>query len=180
MRDPRDRSERLEPLAPLLSQTLERRGLGRVVLLSRLQQHWSEIVGPQLAKVAQPEGVRSRVLFITVADAVWLQQLKFYQSQVLQNIRKVMGDVPIHRLHCSLEAPARTFRPSEAKPSEARPSEARPSEARPSEAGPPPLPLTAEEERQVITGTDSIADPELRELVRRTWRKGWQLGRQKL
>jgi predicted nucleic acid-binding Zn ribbon protein len=163
IRDPRRRNKRLEPLAPLLTQTLERRGLGRVVLLSRLQRHWPEIVGPQLAKVAQPEGVRSRVLFISVADAVWLQQLKFYQSQVLQNMRRVLGDIPIHRLHCTLARPARS---------------ARSSEARPSETGPDALPLTAEEERQVVTGTDSIADPELRELVRRTWRKGWQVRRQ--
>jgi hypothetical protein len=128
-----------------------------------LQQHWTEIIGPQLAKVTQPEGVRSRVLFISVADAVWLQQLKFYQSQVLQNMRRVLGDIPIHRLHCTLAAPAQN---------------ARRSEVTPSDPGPATLPLTAEEERQVITGTDSIADPELRELVRRTWRKGWQVRRQ--
>lgn len=163
MSDPQDQNRWPEPLAPLLTRTLERRGLGRVVLLSRLQQHWVEIVGPQLAKVAQPEGVRSRVLFISVADAVWLQQLKFYQSQVLQNMRRVLGDIPIHRLHCTLAAPAQSSRPSDARPAEARPA---------------PLPLTAEEERQVMTGTDSIADPELRELVRRTWRKGWQARRQ--
>jgi predicted nucleic acid-binding Zn ribbon protein len=169
MHDRQNRNEWLEPLAPLLTRTLERRGLGRVVLLSRLQQHWPDIVGPQLAKVAQPEGVRSRVLFISVVEAVWLQQLKFYQSQVLQNMRRVLGDVPIHRLHCTLAVPPRTSRSSDVRPSEARPSEADPS----------PLPLTAEEERQVITGTDSIADPELRELVRRTWRKGWQVRRQK-
>ncbi|PON18802.1 hypothetical protein C2W62_06020 [Candidatus Entotheonella serta] len=168
MRDPHDRNEWLEPLAPLLTQTLERRGLGRVVLLSRLQQHWPEIVGPQLAKVAQPDGVRSRVLFISVADAVWLQQLKFYQSRVLQNIRRVLGDMPIHRLHCTLAASVAAS---------ARPN-ARRAELKPSEAGPTPLPLTAEEERQVITGTGSIADPELRDLVRRTWRKGWQVRRQ--
>ncbi len=169
-----DRREWLEPLAPLLTQTLERRGLGRVVLLSRLQQHWTEIVGPQLAKVAKPEGVRSHVLFISVVDAVWLQQLKFYQSQVLQNMRRALGDIPIYRLHCTLAAPARP-----ASPSEARRSGTQSSEARSAAAERAPLPLTTEEERQVITGTDSIADPELRELVRRTWRKGWQVRRQR-
>lgn len=170
MRDAQDRNERLEALAPLLTQTLERRGLGQVVLLSRLQQHWTEILGPQLAKVAQPERVRPPVLFISVADAVWLQQFKFYQSQVLQNMRRVLGDIPIYRLHCTLAAPARPSRPSEARPSAARPIEAEST----------PLPLTTEEERQVITGTESIADPELRDLVRRTWRKGWQVRRQRL
>lgn len=168
MREPHDQRKNLQPLASLLARTLERRGLGRVVLLSRLHQHWPEIVGPQLAKVTQPEGVRSRMLLITVTDAIWLQQIKFYQSQLLQNIRRVLGDVPIHRLHCTLAVPA--ARSSIAK---------QPDGERPPKAALPPLPLTAEEERQVLTGTDSITDPELRELVRRTWRIGWQSRGQK-
>ena len=170
MREPRDRNDKLEPLAPLLRQTLERRGLARVLLLSRMQQHWAEIVGPQLAKVSWPEGVRSRVLFISVIDAVWLQQLKFYQSQVLQNMRRVLGDIPVYRLHCALAAPARPARRSDVSRAGARPAEPEPAS----------LPLTAEEERQVAAGADEIADPELRDLVRRTWRKGWQVRRQKL
>ena len=168
MREPRARNDKLEPLAPLLTDTLERRGLARVLLLSRLQRHWPEIVGPQLAKVAWPEGVRSRVLFISVVDAVWLQQLKFYQSQVLQNMRRVLGDIPVYRLHCAL-APARPARQSAGGRAGAKPAEPEPD----------PLPLTAEEERQVAADTDGIADPELRDLVRRTWRKGWQVRRQK-
>ena len=65
--------------------------------MSRLLRHWEKIVGPQLAAVAQPEAVRSRVLFITVTDDIWLQQLMFYQSQLLQNIRNVLGEVSIAR-----------------------------------------------------------------------------------
>ncbi len=161
MSQPRTADGTLQPLAPLVARTLYRAGLGRVVLLSRLTRHWEEIVGSQLAAVAQPENVRSHVLFVTVTHPIWQQELLFYQSKLLRNIHNVLGEVPITRLHVSLA--------SSAPPAPARelPPVAR------------PLPLTAAEEQQVHAGTDGIADPDLRELVRRVWRKGWQAGRPK-
>jgi hypothetical protein len=138
-----------------LAQTLRQAGLERVVLLAQLTQHWEEIVGPQIAAVACPVRVQGRVLFVTVADAVWLQQLTFYQSRLLRNVRRVLGDVSINRLHFAL---APSTRPATPK----------------LEESPELLPLTAAEERRVLEGTADIADVELREAVRRAWRRGWQ------
>jgi hypothetical protein len=129
-----------------------------VVLLARLDRHWKEIVGAQIAAVARPEAMRARVLFVAVADAIWLQQLTFYQAQLLRNIRRVLGDVPIGKLHFTLASPWREALPQAAETREL-------------------LPLTAAEERQVVEETVEIADAELRETVRRAWRRGWQVRR---
>ena len=86
MSHPQRQAESLQPLAPILTQSLRQAGLGRVVVLGRLLQHWEAIVGSQLARVTRPDSLRARVLFITVTDAIWLQQLMFYQAQVLENI----------------------------------------------------------------------------------------------
>lgn len=150
--------EAIQPLASVLTQTLRQMGLERVVLLVRITQHWEEIVGSQIAAVAQPEAVRTRVLFVTVADAIWLQQLTFYQAQLLRNIRRILGDVPIGKLHFALA--------SQPMPSRLE-----------VKASPEPLPLTAVEERQVREGTAAITDADLREVVQRVWRRGWQLRR---
>src|SRR2546423_2402490 len=64
----------LQALAPVLAQALRQRGLGHLVLLGQITRHWHAIAGPQLAAVTQPESIRARVLFITVSDAIWLQQ----------------------------------------------------------------------------------------------------------
>lgn len=165
-----DNASALQPLAPLVALTLRRAGLGRVVLMSRLLRHWEEIVGSQLAAVAQPEAVRSRVLFVTVTDDIWLQQLIFYQSQLLQNMRNVLGEVGITRLHFSL-APSLSRRGG-------RRGDSRP-ESEEAACADGPLPLTTAEEQQVVAGTEDIADPELRDAARRAWRVGWQAGRRK-
>ena len=150
----------LQSIAPVLAQTLRQRGLGHLVLLGRIVQHWHTIAGPQLAVVTQPESIRTRVLFVTVSDAIWLQQITFYQAQLLENIRSVLGDVPITRLHFMLAM-----------------SSSRQPVLSPPEEGLELLPLTAVEEQQMQEGTASIADPDLREAVRRAWQRGWQARR---
>jgi hypothetical protein len=157
MRRQGSKSAALQPLAVVVEHVLQQAGLGRVTWLARLQQHWKAIGGPQIAAVTHPERVRGRVLFITVNDAIWLQQLTFYHAQLLQNIRQVLGDVPITKLHFTLASSPRPF----ALDVETTPAPQR-------------LPLTGEKERHVIESTVSIADTELREAVRQAWRRGWE------
>ena len=153
----------LQALAPVLAQALRQQGLGYLVLLARIVQHWRTIAGPQLAAVTQPESIdkkHARVLFVTVSDAIWLQQVTFYQAQLLENMRRVLGDVPITKLHFTLAM-----------------SSPRPPVLSSPEEVLEPVPLTAVEEQQVQEGTAGIADPELREAVRRAWQQGWQARR---
>ena len=152
----------LQALAPVLAQALRQRGLGHLVLLARVVQHWHTIAGPQLAAVTQPESIdtRTRVLFVTVSDAIWLQQVTFYQAQLLENIQRVLGTVPITRLHFRL-AMSSPRPPVCASPEEVLES----------------APLTAVEAQQVQEGTAGITDPDLRAAVRRAWQRGWQARR---
>ena len=154
------KADALQSIAPVLAQALRQRGLGHLVLLGRIVQHWYTIAGPQLTAVTQPESIRGRVLFVTVSDAIWLQQITFYQAQLLENIRSVLGDVPITKLHFMLAM-----------------SSSRQPVLSPPEEDLEPLPLTAVEEQQMQEGTASIADPDLREAVRRAWQRGWQVRR---
>jgi hypothetical protein len=157
MRRQGPKSAALQPLAVVVEHVLQQAGLGRIPLLARLQRHWKTISGPQIAAVTHPEGVRGRLLFITVHDAIWLQQLTFYHAQLLQNIRQVLGDVPITKLHFTLASSPKPLAPDvEATPEPQR------------------LLLTGEEERHVIESTASIADGELRAAVRQAWRRGWE------
>ena len=150
----------LQALAPVLAQALRHRGLSHLVLLGQIVRHWYVIAGPQLAAVTQPESIRARVLFITVNDAIWLQQVTFYQAQLLENMRRVLGDVPLTKLHFRL-ALSSPRQPVCSSPEEVL----------------EPAPLTAVEAQQVQEGTAGITDPDLRKAVRRAWQWGWQARR---
>ena len=154
------KADALQAIAPALLQALRQRGLGHLVLLGHIVQHWATIAGTQLMAVTQPESIRGRVLFVNVSDAIWLQQITFYQAQLLENIRRVLGEVPITKLHFTLAM-----------------SSPRPPVLSLPEEDLEPLPLTAVEEQQMQESTAGIADPELRETVRRAWQRGWQARR---
>jgi hypothetical protein len=95
----------------------------------------------------------------------------FYQSQLLQNMRNVLGEVGITRLHFSLA--------SSLSRQSGRRDGSRPEQSEEAAGADDPLPLTTAEEQQVVAGTEEIADPELRDAARRAWRMGWQAGRRK-
>jgi hypothetical protein len=78
----------------------------------------------------------------------------------LQNIRQALGDVPVARLHFTL---ASSFQPLASGVEAIAVSKH--------------LSLTGDEERQVLESTAPIADAELREAVRRAWRRGWEAKR---
>jgi hypothetical protein len=76
---------------------------------------------------------------------------------LLANIRRVLGDVPINRLHFTLVASSQSVTSDPVALPE-----------------PHPLPLSAAEECQLLEDTSHIADTELREVVRRAWRRSWE------
>jgi predicted nucleic acid-binding Zn ribbon protein len=145
----------LQPLHTALTDALRQAGLGNLVTLVDLQRNWVAIAGSRLAAVSYPVRFRWEELLISVSDAIWLQQMTFYQAQLRQNIRSVVGDVKVSNLRFVL-----TYAPDQPSRS-------------PSSIGEPTQPalLTADEERRVREGTACIADPELREAAKRAWRQ---------
>ena len=145
----------LQPLHVALTDALQQAGLDNVVTLVRLQRRWADIAGSQLSAVSHPVRLRWGELLISVSDAIWLQQMTFYQARLRDNIRSVVGDVKVSNLRFVLAYAA--DQPS-------RPSI-------PAREPAPAALLTAEEERRVRDGTAGIADAELREAARRAWRQ---------
>jgi predicted nucleic acid-binding Zn ribbon protein len=53
---------------------------------------WSEIVGAEIARHAQPVSLRSGTLIIAVDHPVWLQELsRFHKTLLLQKIQAAVG-----------------------------------------------------------------------------------------
>ena len=71
--------------------------LGNLGLKNKLENyrfisHWQEIVGEKLAKVSKVDRVAQRVVYITVASAVWSSELKFEEDLILKRINAFMSD----------------------------------------------------------------------------------------
>jgi hypothetical protein len=140
-------------MAEALSAALQRLGLE-----GRLRQHdlwrvWSTIVGPQIARQAQPHSFRHGRLVIHVTDPIWLHHLSMMR----------------HKLVAALNA--------QLAPAQIREISLRVGEVPETPVGPSPTPPHGEPEREVdpsrvaeIDGALAVlGDAPCRESLRRLW-----------
>ena len=71
-----------------------------------LRKTWMDAVGPKIAAYTRPEAVRRNVLFIKVANSVWMQQLHFLKQDILEKINRVNAQNPIQNIFFSLDETA--------------------------------------------------------------------------
>ncbi|HEX2055125.1 MAG TPA: DUF721 domain-containing protein [Nitrospiraceae bacterium] len=81
----------LDSVALVLEGLARRLGLETKLLESRLRREWADIVGEHIAAHTRPEQIRFKKLLIHVRHSVWLQQLSFLKSELLQKINGAAG-----------------------------------------------------------------------------------------
>ena len=76
-------------LGEVLQAYLKKAGLVRRVGQARVLEDWAELVGPQIAKVTQPESVGADgQLRVRVATAAWASELQLMTPQILAKVNK--------------------------------------------------------------------------------------------
>jgi predicted nucleic acid-binding Zn ribbon protein len=75
------------PLTEALQAYLKQAGLVRRIGQAGVLEEWPELVGPQIAKVTQPESVGADgQLRIRVATAAWASELQLMTPQILARL----------------------------------------------------------------------------------------------
>ena len=75
-----------ERLGQLLPEFLDRRGLAEPIDRAGAVPAWSEIVGPQIARISEAAGFDGGVLFVRVASSAWLSELKRLERDLLRRL----------------------------------------------------------------------------------------------
>ena len=78
-----------------------------------LRKAWLDAVGPKIAAYTRPDAVRKNVLFVKVANSVWMQQLHFLKQEILEKINRANAQNPVQNIFFSLDetaAPAKETR----------------------------------------------------------------------
>jgi predicted nucleic acid-binding Zn ribbon protein len=76
-------------LGEALQAYLRKAGLVRRIGQARVLEDWAELVGPQIAKVTQPESVGADgQLRVRVATAAWASELQLMTPQILAKVNK--------------------------------------------------------------------------------------------
>src|SRR5262245_426825 len=78
----------IERLGQVLHKSLQ-----RMELSTRWEEYgvwpvWNDVVGPTIARNAQPEKIRNGTLFIKVTSPVWMQQLQYMKDMIAERLNQ--------------------------------------------------------------------------------------------
>ncbi len=88
MRNP---PKQMDGIAGVLHRALSRIGLDRELDDYRVIQLWDEVVGPTVARNAQPTRLDSKRLVVVVRSAPWLQELGMLRRDLCTRLNAAMG-----------------------------------------------------------------------------------------
>ena len=75
-----------ERIGNLLAGVFRGLGLDDKVEEKRLAEEWAEIVGAAVAQRCRPRGITRGTLIIDVDNNVWMQEIRFHQTEILEKI----------------------------------------------------------------------------------------------
>lgn len=78
-------------LGDILKACCVRAGLNKRMNEQRLLSVWEDAVGEGVAKRAEPIRIRNQVLYLKVANSVWMQQLQFMKGLILEKLHQKTG-----------------------------------------------------------------------------------------
>ncbi len=152
-------------LGSLLASTMRQKNWQRRLRLHQVFLFWDEVVGSEIARHAQPQVIKGDVLWLTVSDSIWMQQLQFERHHLLAllNARLAEGEGP--------EASAAGAKEGGLRLAELKfQLDSSPGQSKP--APPPKAAVHAIDHDQFVEFSESlnsIPDQELREGMKRLW-----------
>ena len=83
---------RFEPIGSLLPRVLSDLGLTETARVMQIAARWEEAVGREIADHCRPTALRGGLLEATVDSSVWCQQLQLRAPEILEALRRVLGE----------------------------------------------------------------------------------------
>ena len=71
---------------------------------ARIWKVWNDVVGPAIARHAQPHWIKDGRLRVQVSDPIWLQELGFAADDIKQRLNRKLGRTSVERLEFRLRS----------------------------------------------------------------------------
>jgi predicted nucleic acid-binding Zn ribbon protein len=147
-------------LGEILPEALKMKALHVPMKDRSLTDAWNCAVGPQIGAKAQPDRLRDDVLYVRVANSVWMHELQFMKQDIISKLNGILGGTNISQIRFfigEVEAP------------------------RVKHAGPDLMldarDLKAEENDYIRETLAGVTDPDLKEILQKTMTRSILRGR---
>lgn len=95
----------LTALRDILQKTARTLGVEPALHLVRVRQVWPEIVGPALAKAAEPRTLRRGALVVVVVHALAAQEVNLRRPEILRALRQRVPEADLRQVRVEIRTP---------------------------------------------------------------------------
>lgn len=143
---------RLQSIGEILFSALKKRGLAAKLEENALFKFWPKAVGPQIAAQTEPESWRAGTLFVKTTSSVWVQQLHFMKDDIRRKINELAGKTSVKEIHFTIgySPETKTIRHGNTESKK--------------------IVLNPRDKKMIAECTETLADRELAEIVKRVMR----------
>ena len=141
----------------ILQETLKRRNIPIDCRDQEIVTGWEKVVGPVIFQQTRPEKIRNRTLYLKVSSPIWMQQLQFMKTELIEKVNTALGKGAVHNIFFNLGV----IEPQPAKPGK--------QEFHLDENA---FPLKPRDQRMIQESIAQIKDTELGKAIERAMRKG--------
>jgi predicted nucleic acid-binding Zn ribbon protein len=80
-----------EPISTIIGKVLQKCQGGEGHNARAVWGFWDRVVGETLARNAQPEAFKHRILLVHVSSSAWLQELHFMKNELIERLNQAAG-----------------------------------------------------------------------------------------
>jgi hypothetical protein len=92
------KDSRIAPLQDILSNLFLDMKVDNKMANVKILGIWDQAVGERIAENTAPESIRRGILFVNVANSVWMQQLHFLKDEILAKINNALDSPRIKEI----------------------------------------------------------------------------------
>jgi len=151
----RGKQANLQRLGSVLQGVLKKHNISFDPEEQRLHEVWHKAVGPQISAQTRPDRLRRNTLFVKVSSSAWMQQLHNLKTEIIEKFNQLIGKELVKDIYFSIGEIPSTL----------------PEKSYPGLFSPETYPLKDKEKKLIEKSTSSIADKELKEILKRVMTK---------
>ena len=99
------RKHKPDHISSLLGDMIKRRKWQDRFELHEVFNFWNQAVGKEISKHATPAKFRGKVLWVDVSDSIWMQQLQFLKTTLIEKVNKQFDSVEVEDIRFQLKLP---------------------------------------------------------------------------
>lgn len=92
----------LQKLGDVLQKTLKNLNISRDFTDQNILNAWNKAVGPQISAQTHPDRLKKNTLFVKVSNSIWMHQLQFMKSDIIDKTNRILGKEIIKNIYFSV------------------------------------------------------------------------------